>query len=387
VANSFRGEQLQFDPEAGITRLPLNLRSHDMRRLLIITSLLLAACGAEKPAQKQGPFDFDTRSTPTPAEFNSEANVLRQWNDVGTDSLRDFWNAGEAGSFKGVDGIDIVYRIHRAQNPKAAVVLVPGRTEAIIKFAEVARDLVKQGYSTYAVTLRGQGEAGRMLTDKEKGYVAWFEDYITDTHHFITDVVNKDNLPVFMIAHSLGGAVAVLLVNEHPDDVKALVMTSPMLEIDVGSFPPPVVSTLAGGVCDSTDGSGYAVGAGPYTKETDFPTNTVTNSEPRWTWKIQQLTDDASIRLGGITWRWLCQGLVASSRAQGLGSAVPTVLFQAGADTIVKPGGQLKYCTNALRCTLSKMDGAKHELLQEKDDIRNLVLSRTVKFFDAQVTP
>ena len=52
-----------------------------------------------------------------------------------------------------------------------------------------------------------------------------------------------------------------------------------------------------------------------------------------------------------------------------------------------KPGGQEKYCADAPRCTLSRVEGAKHEILQERDELRNLTMSRVVKFFDAQVTP
>ena len=358
-----------------------------MHRPLLVAAVRLSACRPAPPLSKQPPFDFEAHPTPSPEAFNPEANLLAQWGEGGV--LRDFWNSGAEGSFEGVDGVTIAYRVHRAVNPKAAVVLVPGRTEAIIKFAEVARDLVAQGYSTYALTLRGQGEAGRMLADPDKGYVAWFDDYVADTHRFITTVVKPEQPRVFLLAHSLGGAVAVLLVDEHPDDVAALAMTSPMLEIELGGFPAPVAASIAAGICDASDGSGYTLGAGPYAEETDFPKNTVTNSLPRWTWKVQQLHDDERIRLGGTTWRWLCQALVASSRAQGLGkfSSTPTLLFQAGADTIVKPGGQEKYCADAPRCTLSRVEGAKHEILQERDELRNLTLSRVVKFFDAQVTP
>lgn len=360
-----------------------------MSRALLFAALMFAACRAPSPLPKGAPFDFDAAPGPAPSAFHSDVGLLSEWNDARPDSLRDFWSSGQEGSFAGVDGVNIVYRVHRAPNAKAAIVLLPGRTEAIIKYAEVIRDLVNQGYSTYALTLRGQGEAGRMLADPDKGYVAWFDDYVTDTHRFITEVVKPEQPKVFMLAHSLGGGVATLLVDAHPDDVQALVLSSPMLEINLGAFPPPVAASLADGLCSATDGSGYAIGSGPYNEETDFENNSVTHSEPRFKWKVQQLRDDVAIRAGGLTWRWLCQSLTASSRAQGLGrySSVPTLLFQAGADTIVKPGGQNTYCADAPRCTLSSFEGAKHELLQERDDVRNLALSRAVKFFDAQVSP
>jgi lysophospholipase len=360
-----------------------------MKRGALLLAVLSAACRSPSPLAKQTAFDFDAQPGPAPTEFSAEATLLARWNDSGANSLKAFWNSGEPGTFKGVDGVPIVYRIHQAANAKAGIVIVPGRTEAIVKYAEVAQDLVAQGYSTYLVTLRGQGEAGRMLPDPSKGYVAWFDDYVQDTHTFISTVVKPKQSRVFLVAHSLGGAAAATLVDEFPTDIDAMALSAPMFEIDLGGFPPPVAASLAAGVCNATDGSGYSVGSGPYQEETDFSSNTVTHSQARWQWKVQQLRDDESIRLGGVTWRWLCQSLVASSRAEGLGkfSSIPTVVFQAGTDVIVKPAGQNRYCADAPACTLSRIEGASHELLQETDEWRNVVLSRMVKFFDAQVMP
>ncbi|MFZ5443104.1 MAG: alpha/beta fold hydrolase [Myxococcota bacterium] len=355
-----------------------------MTRVFVVALALLAACRAPSPLEKQPPFDFDAR--PGPERFSREAELLSRWNDARADSLRDFWNAGEAGSFAGVDGVEVVYRVHRAASPKADVVLMPGRTEAIIKYAEVVSDLVAQGYTTWALTLRGQGEAGRMLPDPEKGYVAFFDDYVSDAHQFLSTVVRPEGRRVFLLAHSLSGGVAANLVDEHPGDVDALVLSAPMLEIDLGAFPPPVAASLAAGVCDASDGTAWAIGSGPYREETDFAANTVSQSEARWTWKVQQLRDDERIRLGGLTWRWLCQALAGSSRGSLVGrySSTPTLLLQAGDDRFVKPGGQNRYCGDAPRCTLSRLEGGRHELLQEKDEVRDLALSRIVKFFDAE---
>lgn len=347
--------------------------------------VVAASCRPPVALQKEAPFDFQSHPGPASGSLNSEATILDDWKEGG--ALRTFWDGGEAGSFVGVDGIEIVYRIHRAANPKGAVVILPGRTEAIIKFAEVANDLVKQGYSTYALTLRGQGEAGRILSDRNKGYVAWFDDYVTDTHRFVVEHVAPDGLPTFMLSHSTGGAVAVLLNDAYPGDLQALAFTSPMLEIDLGSYPQPVAATLGLGICNSTDGSGYILGGGPYTREEGVATSTVTHSENRWAWKMEQLDGDESLRMGAPTWRWLCQSLDASSRGEGLGKFTdkPMLMLQAGEDTIVKPGGQERFCSAAPRCTLETVAGSRHEILQESDAQRNLAVGHVIAFFDAQV--
>jgi lysophospholipase len=345
---------------------------------------LVAACRAPVPLEKQPAFDFVAHPGPDPTSLSSEANILTAW----AGPLRAFWDGGEAGHFAGVDGKDIVYRVFRATSAKGAVVVVPGRTESIIKYSEVASDLVQHGYSVYAVELRGQGYAERMLPDHDKGYVAYFDDYVQDTHHFITDVVKPAESHVLLLAHSTGGAMAALLVDQYPDDVAAMAVTSPMLDINLGSFPDPVAVTIAFGQCSNSDGTAYALGSSDFVEETDFSKADVTQSMNRWQWKVNQLHDEPAIRLGGVTWRWLCQALNASNHAQTIGrfSAVPTLVFQAGADKVVHTEGEDKYCTDAPRCTKTRFDDAEHEILQERDTIRNVAVSQTIAFFDAAVT-
>jgi len=273
-------------------------------------SLLLAgltACG--RPVQPEPPFDFDSAVGPPPGAFSREADLRSKWNDARADSLKDFWNSGEAGTFDGVGGVKVAYRIHRVPNPKAAVVITPGRTEAIIKYAEVVRDLTAQGYSTYALTLRGQGEAGRMLPDPHKGYVDFFDDYVEDVHTFVAEIVRKDTNRIFSLAHSLSGAVVVTVVDEHPEDFEAVVLSAPMLEINPGAFPPPLASSLGLGVCDSTDGSGYAIGSGPSQREDAFSKNPVPSSEPQGTGTVQPPCEARGHRLGRLS----LPGLICTS--------------------------------------------------------------------------
>lgn len=141
-----------------------------MSRRLAVLALIAASCRAPSSLSREPAFDFDARPAPSATAFSQEATLLSRWNEPRADSLRDFWNGGEAGSFKGVDGVDVAYRVHRAPNAKAAIVLLPGRTESIIKFAEVAADLVAQGYSTYALTLRGQASNLQTLVGLSAGF-------------------------------------------------------------------------------------------------------------------------------------------------------------------------------------------------------------------------
>jgi lysophospholipase len=268
------------------------------------------------------------------------------------------------------------------------VVIFPGRTEPTIKYAELISDLLANGYSTYAMDLRGQGASGRMLAEHDKGYVRFFADYVADAQDFIqTVVLPEEPKNVFIAAHSTGGAIAALLVDEHPEWITAMAFSAPMFELVTGKYPAPVAVTLANAVCSGTDATGYATG-GDYV-EGEFATNSLSSSADRFEWKYVQMREAPQLRLGGPTFRWLCEALAAGGRAQALGrySPVPTLILQAENDTTVLLPAQARSCSDAPRCQLSLMPGAKHELFQETDAIRNLAVSQVLKFFAARANP
>lgn len=351
-------------------------------RPLVLVVLLLLGCRAPSSAPRRPPLDFD--ALPGPTVFSAEATLLERW----AGPLKAAHDAGQRGSFKGVGDVDVAWLVHRVPNEKAAVVLLTGRTEPVRKYAELLDDLQGAGFSTFALDHRGQGASGRLLSNPQKGYVDSFDDYVTDLHTFITTVVRPaTDKKVFVVAHSMGAAVAVLANDLYPQDADALVLSSPMLEINTGAFPAPIASTLGAAACGASDGSAYAIGSSDFREETDFERSTVTKSRPRFEWKRLLFTESPELRLGGITWRWLCESLTASSYAEQLGrfSSTPTLIIQAGQDTIVKPGGQRRYCEAAPACQLTVIDEALHEHFAERDELRNRAVERTLKFLEAEV--
>ncbi len=219
---------------------------------------------------------------------------------------------------------------------------------------------------------------------------SFFDDYVSDLHAFITTVVRKDApTHLFLVAHSLGGAVATLYADAHPEGLSGLALSAPMLDIQTTGFPAFVASTLSLTACSASDGTAYVLGAGDYDEVDDFAGNNGTSSRARYDWHRQLGRDDRSLAMGGVTWRWLCVSLAASSAAQALGrySPVYTLMLQAGVDKVVNPGGQDLYCGDAPRCQLSRFPEGNHELFHERDELRNEAVSQVVKFLDARSAP
>ena len=113
-----------------------------------------------------------------------------------------------AGAVKTSDGVNL--RFARWAPPpgrKGTVVVMQGRAEFIEKYFETVRDLRARGFAVATFDWRGQGLSDRRLSDRHKGYVRNFANYITDLEAVMEQVVLPDcPPPIFALGHSMGAA-------------------------------------------------------------------------------------------------------------------------------------------------------------------------------------
>jgi len=287
---------------------------------------------------------------------------------------------GRVGEFQGVGGKKIAFAYFPDPHPVASLVIVQGRAEAYLKYAELIYDLRDLGFDLYLIDHRGQGRSDRLLSDRMKGYVDSFDDYATDLSTFIELAVPRDR-PAFALAHSMGGAILALYLLDHPHRFDAVVFSSPMWEINFtdSGFPSTVAEILAYAAWDSW----YAIGQGPYNPTEPFAGNKVTNSEPRFELARRMFSEDQSARLGGVTFGWLEAAFDAddeiADRAGEL--STPMLVMSAGNDHLVVSARHTDVCNRAQDCTHVEYPGAQHELLNEHDSVRSDAIGRTLGFF------
>ncbi len=362
-----------------------------VRRWCVAIGAAALVAGCDAPA-KQPPIDIESQSAPVAADFAREAVVVGRY-----DELVAAYDQAEGGTFAGVDGVPVAYRVFRASPEKGAVVFVPGRTEPVLKHTETFLDLVGQGYSVYALDPRGQGASGRMLDNPQIGYVEYFTDYVADLRTLVDDVVRATpHDHVFLFAHSMGGAIALSYVHRYPRAVEAVALSSPMVRIELAesALGTGVLASVALTACN-LGGSGYAPGQGDESLDVDddqvFADNRVTHSRPRYDVYLRMLRARPELLLGGPSSRWVCESLLAGSHleADAEDNETPTLMFIAGADEIVSVPALDDYCDAAPACQSVRFPTARHEVLSETDDVRNEALARAVRFFDhfATVSP
>ena len=110
-----------------------------------------------------------------------------------------------------------------------------GRAEFIEKYFETVRDLRARGFAVATFDWRGQGLSDRALSDRHKGYVRNFSNYITDLEAVMEQVVLPDcPPPIFALGHSMGAAVAIRACHDGSRWFERIVLSAPMIALPAG---------------------------------------------------------------------------------------------------------------------------------------------------------
>lgn len=301
-----------------------------------------------------------------------------------------FLQKGERFTFPSADGRHQLSGIcFRNPDAKGVIVIVNGRSESWLKYGELFHDLYGKGYSIASYDHRGQGLSPRLLPQKPRiGEIDRFEDYSRDLGAFLEHLRNLRLTPhgeTYLLAHSMGAAVAIDYLREHPSAFRATAFTAPMLRINTGPYPEAVATLVVRLLHAVGFGTDYAPGEHDRDPGEPFEANRITTSRARWK-AIQNLWDKhPEAVVGGPSNDWVLQTLLSSPRIREAASSLqsPTLILQSGQDRLVinEPTPQAPNIS-----TLTFPD-ARHEILMERDPIRDQALGEILGFFAGSTAP
>ncbi len=132
-------------------------------------------------------------------------------------------------TFENQDGIEIfVYKWlpKTGVKVKAVVQIAHGGAEHAGRYAHVGEALAKAGYVVYAADHRGHGKTGQKAGRLGKLSPGDWEGTVRDLKE-LTDIVKKDypGLPVFLLGHSMGSALAQSYIQNWGDELKGVLLT------------------------------------------------------------------------------------------------------------------------------------------------------------------
>lgn len=291
-------------------------------------------------------------------------------------------------TFETYDGLALSAVYIENPNAKKTIVILNGRSETWLKYVEVFYDLYQQGYSIYSYDHRGQGLSPRLSTfSPQVGHVHHFSDYLSDLDYFVQDVVvpgTKPGQELYLLAHSMGGAIAAGYLSEFEHPFKKAVLSCPMLEINTAPYPEFVARAIVDAYILAGKGDHYAKGMTDYDPNILYTNSMTTGSENRFWIEHESFKENPTSILGGPSSQWVLQNIKGSRkiRAEMGNIDIPFLMFQAGKDKIVKPNGEEIGCNNAgENCFLIRFPDSEHEILMEVDSIRNSAFEKINQFF------
>ena len=137
------------------------------------------------------------------------------------------------GKFKGKKDLSLYYQSWLpARGPKAILLVVHGFAEHSGRYMNIVNHFVPKGYAVYGLDHRGHGKSEGL-----RGYVERFSYYLDDLKTFF-DIVRSehDDAKVFIVGHSMGGAIATAYAVEHQDEFDGLILSGAGLKMSNGSL-------------------------------------------------------------------------------------------------------------------------------------------------------
>ncbi|HXG78626.1 MAG TPA: alpha/beta hydrolase [Methyloceanibacter sp.] len=259
---------------------------------------------------------------------------------------------------------------------RGTVCIFPGRAEFIEKYFEVVGELRRRGFAVAVLDWRGQGGSSRLTRNPLKGHIEDFAQYEEDLSHFMKAVVLPDcPAPYFALGHSMSAMVLFSAATKRGCWFTRMVMTAPMIEIAGLPIPERLCRNLADGLTMFGFGKRpVPADARRFRQDQPFEGNTLTSDRERFMRNLSVLQAAPELAIEAPTIGWLKAALDAIRRVKDEKFAprvrIPVLMLAASEDKIVD-----SKATEALAARLRAgsqivLQGARHEILQERDAIR-----------------
>jgi lysophospholipase len=292
-----------------------------------------------------------------------------------------FWHAADGWPIRRID-----WRARGAQ--RGSMLFLPGRGDHYEKYLETLNFFAKEGWLVTAIDWRGQGGSGRILADSHIGHIEDFSIWIADLTYFWTQWKNSTPGPHVLVAHSMGGHLAIRALAEKTIDPDSVALSAPMLGIQRSGLPVALHHSLARFLrsLGNPKRAAWKEGEKPMSP-LNIRSKILTHDADRYADEIFWWHARPHIKLGPPSWHWV-ERAIASTRLlakKGVMESIetPTLLMATMEDRLVDTR---RIIQDAKRLKKSELllfaKDAAHELLREADPVRDRCLSAITQFFD-----
>ena len=269
------------------------------------------------------------------------------------------------------------------KEPRGSLIFQSGRADFIEKYLEACDHWHGRGWSVEGFDWRGQGGSGRFVPGAEADDRWSFNPLIDDIIAYVDAWKARTPGPHVMVAHSMGAHVALRACAERGMTLDALVLVAPMLALNLGKVPQPLLRLAVTGA--------QRLGLGAHAAWRDnlqspkrqlrLTASRERYEDSQW-WKRQV----PGIGMGPPSWNWLGAAMAGSARIErpGVleGVRTPVLMLAAGLDVLVDNRAMQRAARRIPNAQYRCWPGARHELLREADADRLPALAAIDEFLD-----
>jgi lysophospholipase len=272
------------------------------------------------------------------------------------------------GWLTGAGGLRIHWEAWLPEEPRAVVVIAHGASEHSGRYRHVADRLVTDRYAVYAIEHRGHGrsEGPRALIDRLDRAVADLDALL------LLAAEEHPGAPVFLIGHSMGGAIAISYAVEHEDRLTGLILSGPVAALDAAPAPMRFVAAVLSALT-------------PRLPLFEIDASLVSRDPA----VVESYVNDPLVHHGKLPVRTVAELAKAvdafPERVPSI--TVPTLIMHGAQDRLAPPEGSvmLNERIGARDKTFHRYEGLYHEIFNEPEQER--VLDDLSAWLSARVTP
>ncbi|HEY4546557.1 MAG TPA: alpha/beta hydrolase [Pedomonas sp.] len=264
---------------------------------------------------------------------------------------------------------------------RGTVLFLNGRGDFIEKYLESYGAFLDWGYAVATLDWRGQGLSGRLGDHPHKGHQTDFDILVSDLAHWIEDVARDFPPPFYLVAHSMGGHLALRYLAEHNGSASGAVLLAPMLGIRTGGIPSPVTKRLARWMVSRGRAGEFAPTQRPHGawQSSALRQGALTADNERFADEVWWTQQNPALALGGVTYGWLDAAFRSLDRLHVPGYLqrvkTPVLILLPELEQVVDPVAARHVAAHLPQCRLEVVPGGRHELLRDADTVRLATLA------------
>ena len=328
--------------------------------ILILTTILLQSCAPPK----------DVSLGSVRAELSVFGDNIAKFSQKDENFKFDYFDSTQGGLIR--FGKSII------NSPDGIIIIASGQSEFIESYFELARDLNRSGFSVWIMDWKGQGGSSHPLNDDSRATNDFTGDQ-RDLRRFILEIVNNTSgSPTILLAHSMGGHIALRMLEKNSDTVDIAILTAPMITVETGSYPHSISTFLAATMSNIGLGWWYVPGHSAWGPNPDHKhTDNQNTSDPdrsllKEYWRYKE---EHTRKSYGVTFDWFHQYsksrnyLLKDSTLSNIHTEV--LMTVPLIDVLVSPEESLHVCRKLPSCTHITYKNSRHEMYLERDEIRD----------------